>query len=104
MLRFGAMVAAADRWSADHHIPRPDWTDLGAVRTYAALVPAAEAADTLTAATDPLYRVEQLIADTAPWADAARSVRALLDAVRLRGRQSMPNREPCTPRRYRWDR
>ncbi|AXB48374.1 hypothetical protein A4R43_09275 [Amycolatopsis albispora] len=65
-------------------LPAPDWNDLDGVRRYAQLTDAAGAEDARRSATAPLAALEQLIAGTAQWTDAAPCTAELLDAVKLR--------------------
>ncbi|MEV0649428.1 AAA domain-containing protein [Phytomonospora sp. NPDC050363] len=65
-------------------LPRPDWTDLASVRSYAALVEAAAAADTVRSTGVPLARIAEVIGEVARWKDAAPCVRELDEAVSAR--------------------
>lgn len=84
------LLALSDALDAERHrladagLPRPDWTDLDAVRAYADLVDVAAAADAHAAATVPLRRIEATLAPVAAHADAAPCVRALRQATRER--------------------
>lgn len=62
-------------------LPRPDWTDLASVRSYAALVEAAAAADAVRSAGVPLARIADVVGEVARWKDAAPCVRELDAAV-----------------------
>jgi DNA polymerase III delta prime subunit len=84
LLRLADALEHEQRGLAGLGIPRPDWTDLDAVRTYASLVDAAEAVDASTAAEEPLRRLEEVLAETSRWADAAPCAGELLAAVRTR--------------------
>jgi AAA domain len=84
VLRLADALEAEQRGLAEHGLPRPDWTDLDAVRTYAELVDAAGAADAAAAAEEPLRLLEETLAEAARWADAAPCVKAMLGAVRQR--------------------
>jgi very-short-patch-repair endonuclease len=84
VLKLGAALDAEQRWLAGLRLPRPDWTDLDAVRTYADLVDAAAATDASKAAAEPLRQLEETLVDAARWDDAAPCVHNLLAAVRER--------------------
>lgn len=84
VLRLSEGLATEQRRLVDAGLPRPDWTDLDAVRAYADLVDVAAAADAHAAATVPLRRVEATLAAAAAHADAAPCVRALRRAARDR--------------------
>ncbi|EWM17036.1 DNA helicase [Kutzneria sp. 744] len=81
VLALGAALEAEERSLAAIGLPRPNWTDLAAVQTYARLVDAAGAADARTAATAPLLDIVRTIADVAQWADAAPCVHDLARAA-----------------------
>ncbi|HEY7597636.1 MAG TPA: AAA domain-containing protein [Actinophytocola sp.] len=84
VLRLSEALETEQRALADAGLPRPDWTDLDAVRTYARLVDVAAAADAHAAATVPLRRIEATLSVAAGHADAAPCVRALREAARQR--------------------
>ena len=84
VLRLGHELGVEERRLAAAGLPRPDWRDLAAMRTYASLVDAAAAADALAAAEEPLRRLADAVADAARWADAAPCVHQLDQAVRER--------------------
>lgn len=65
-------------------LPKPDWHDLVAVRTYASLVDAAATADARVVAMQPLELLENTLTEAARWADAAPTVHRMLLAVRER--------------------
>ena len=75
VLRLSEALETEQRLLADAGLPRPDWTDLDAVRAYARLVDVAAAADAHAAATVPLRRIEATLSVAAGHADA-RAVRA----------------------------
>ncbi|WP_327009770.1 AAA domain-containing protein [Dactylosporangium sp. NBC_01737] len=74
-------LAAEERTLAELELPQPNWTDVTAVRAYAALVDAAGAVDALTAATLPLQRIEETLVKAAQRADAAPCVHRMLLAT-----------------------
>jgi very-short-patch-repair endonuclease len=84
VLRLSEALELEQRALADAGLPRPDWTDLDAVRAYARLVDVAAAADAHAAATVPLRRIEATLSVAAGHADAAPCVRALREAARRR--------------------
>jgi very-short-patch-repair endonuclease len=88
VLALGEALEAEERGLAGLGLPRPNWTDLDAVQTYARLVDAAAASDARTAATMPLLEVVRTIADVAQWADAAPSVKHLAHAAEKRDHES----------------
>jgi very-short-patch-repair endonuclease len=88
VLSLGAALEAEERGLAGLGLPRPDWTDLAAVQTYARLVDAAAAADAHSAAVAPLAEIGQAVADVARWADAAPCVRQLARAVEERDHEA----------------
>ncbi|HEX4705124.1 MAG TPA: AAA domain-containing protein, partial [Pseudonocardiaceae bacterium] len=61
VLRLATALWTEQRHLADVGLPRPDWTDLAAVRAYADLVDAAAAADGLATATAPLARIIRVL-------------------------------------------
>ncbi|MBB4907796.1 AAA domain-containing protein [Actinophytocola algeriensis] len=84
VLRLGEALDAEQHRFAEAGLPRPDWTDLDAVRRYADLVDVAAAVDAHTTATLPLRRLAAAVSTVAGRADAAPCVPALLAAVRDR--------------------
>jgi very-short-patch-repair endonuclease len=84
VLRLSEALEIEQRALAAAGLPRPDWTDLDAVRAYARLVDVAAAADAHAAATVPLRRIEAALSVAAGHADAAPCVRALREAARRR--------------------
>ncbi|GAB3448022.1 hypothetical protein GCM10027436_40600 [Actinophytocola sediminis] len=84
VLRLSEKLAAEQRGLTDAGLPRPDWTDLDAVRGYADLVDVAAAADAHAAATVPLRRIEAALSSAAGHAEAAPCVRRLRQAARDR--------------------
>jgi hypothetical protein len=84
VLRLGEALDLERQRFAEAGLPRPDWTDLDAVRRYANLVDVAAAVDAHTTATLPLRRLESAVSTVAGRADAAPCVPALLAAVRER--------------------
>ncbi|MFK0245659.1 AAA domain-containing protein [Amycolatopsis azurea] len=88
VLALGEALEAEERGLAGRGLPRPNWTDLDAVQTYARLVDAAAASDARTASTVPLLGVVRVIADVAQWADAAPCVKQLMQAVEERDHES----------------
>ncbi len=84
VLRLSEALETEQRMLTEAGLPRPDWTDLVAVRTYAKLVDVAAAADAHAAATVPLRRVEATLSVSAGHADVAPCVRALREAARGR--------------------
>ncbi|MFC3450937.1 AAA domain-containing protein [Amycolatopsis speibonae] len=88
VLALGEALEAEERGLAGRGLPRPNWTDLDAVQTYARLVDAAAASDARTAATVPLLDVVRAIAEVARWADAAPCVKHLMQAVEERDHES----------------
>ncbi|OLF15429.1 AAA domain-containing protein [Actinophytocola xanthii] len=84
VLRLSAALEAEQRELTGAGLPRPDWTDLDAVRAYADLVEVADAAQAHAAATVPLRRIEGTLAAAAAHADAAPCLRALRRAARDR--------------------
>ncbi|MFD5825984.1 AAA domain-containing protein [Lentzea sp. NPDC060358] len=88
VLRLGEALEAEERGLAGLGLPRPNWTDLEAVQTYARLVDAAAASDARTAAAVPLLEVSRVIGTVAEWADAAPCVRDLAQATENRDAES----------------
>lgn len=88
VLALGEALETEERGLAGLGLPRPNWTDLDAVQTYARLVDAAAASDARTAATVPLLEVARTTADVARWADAAPCVEHLAQAVEERDHES----------------
>ncbi|HWM04043.1 MAG TPA: AAA domain-containing protein, partial [Actinophytocola sp.] len=84
VLRLSEKLETEQRLLQEAGLPRPDWTDLDAVRGYAHLVDVAAAADAHAAATVPLRRIEATLSVAAGHADAAPCVRALRQATRQR--------------------
>ena len=84
VLRLSEALETEQRLLHDAGLPRPDWTDLDAVRTYADLVDVAAAADAHAAAIVPLRRIEATLSVAAGHADAAPCVRALRQAAKQR--------------------
>jgi very-short-patch-repair endonuclease len=84
VLRLSEALENEQRLLTEAGLPRPDWTDLDAVRAYARLVDVAAAADAHAAATVPLRRIEATLSVAAGHADAAPCVRALREAARRR--------------------
>ncbi|MFJ6673282.1 AAA domain-containing protein [Actinosynnema sp. NPDC091369] len=88
VLALGEALESEERDLAGLGLPRPNWTDLDAVQTYARLVDAAAASDARTAATVPLLEVVRTIADVARRADAAPCVKHLAQAAEERDHES----------------
>jgi very-short-patch-repair endonuclease len=88
VLALGAALETEERGLAGLGLPRPDWTDLDAVQSYAWLVDAAAAADALSAAVAPLTEIGRVVADAARWADAAPCVSQLARAVEVRDHEA----------------
>jgi very-short-patch-repair endonuclease len=84
VLRLSEALETEQRLLTEAGLPRPDWTDLTAVRAYARLVDVAAAADAHAAATVPLRRIEATLSVAAGHADHAPCVRALREAARRR--------------------
>jgi hypothetical protein len=84
VLRLSEALETEQRKLAEAGLPRPDWTDLDAVRAYANLVDVAAAADAHAAAIVPLRRIEASLSSAAGHADAAPCVRTLRQAARDR--------------------
>ncbi|WP_461120310.1 AAA domain-containing protein [Saccharothrix stipae] len=88
VLALGEALEGEERGLAGLGLPRPNWTDLDAVQTYARLVDVAAASDARTAATVPLLEVVRTIAEVAQWADAAPCVKHLTQAAEERDHES----------------
>ncbi|KOV87261.1 hypothetical protein ADL03_07310 [Nocardia sp. NRRL S-836] len=88
VLALGEALEAEERGLAGLALPRPNWTDLGAVQTYARLVDAAAASDARTAATLPLLEVVRTTSDVAQWGDAAPCVKHLAQAAEERDHEA----------------
>ncbi|WP_367130326.1 AAA domain-containing protein [Saccharothrix sp. HUAS TT1] len=88
VLALGEALEAEERGLAGLRLPRPNWTDLEAVQTYARLVDVAAAHDARTAATVPLLEVVGTIAEVAQWTDAAPCVKHLAQAAEDRDHES----------------
>ena len=84
VLRLGEALELEQRRFAEAGLPRPDWTDVDAVRRYANLVDVAAAVDAHTTATLPLRRLESAVSTVAGRVDVAPCVPALLAAARER--------------------
>ena len=84
VLRLGEALEQEQHRFIAAGLPRPDWTDLAAIRRYASLVDVAAAADEHARATLPLRRLESAVATVADRADAAPCVAAMLAAVQAR--------------------
>ncbi|HKN53915.1 MAG TPA: AAA family ATPase, partial [Amycolatopsis sp.] len=82
ILQLGAALDDQDRWLAGLGLPRPVWSSLEEVRTYARLVDVAAVQDARTAAAKPMHLVEETVEAVARWADAAPCVQMMLSAVR----------------------
>ncbi|WP_372666217.1 AAA domain-containing protein [Amycolatopsis kentuckyensis] len=87
VLALGETLETEERGLAGLGLPRPNWTDLDAVQTYARLVDAAAVADARTAATSPLLELARTVGDVARWADAAPCVKDLVAAVEERSHE-----------------
>ncbi|HEY1177574.1 MAG TPA: AAA domain-containing protein [Phytomonospora sp.] len=81
VLTLGGALDREEQALAAIGLPRPDWTDLASVRSYAALVEAAAAADAVRSAGVPLARIAEVVGEVARWKDAAPCVRELDAAV-----------------------
>jgi len=77
----GVALEIEDRRLAQAELPRPDWSDVAAIRGYATLADAALAADELAVATAPLSHLGAQLHKFAQWADAAPTVHRALLAV-----------------------
>ncbi|QFZ18823.1 AAA domain-containing protein [Saccharothrix syringae] len=88
VLALGEALETEERGLAGLGLPRPNWTDLDAVQTYARLVDAAAASDARTAATVPLLEVVRTAAEVARWADAAPCVKHLERAAEERDHET----------------
>lgn len=86
VLHLADALKGVEQRLAEWELPRPDWNDLGAVRTYASLVDVAAAQDAWTAATEPLARLQDVVADAAQWVTAPPCVDRLRAAVHARDR------------------
>ncbi|MDQ3788745.1 MAG: AAA family ATPase, partial [Actinomycetota bacterium] len=84
VVRLGEALDQEQHRFAEAGLPRPDWTDLDAVRRYANLVDVAAAVDAHAMATLPLRRLESAVSTVAGRSDAAPCVPTLLAAVRDR--------------------
>ena len=84
VLALAEALEAEEQQLASLGLPRPDWHDLEAVRTYARLIDAASAADARAAATAPVEQLEERLVGAARWKDAAATVHRFLLAVRSR--------------------
>jgi very-short-patch-repair endonuclease len=87
VLTLGENLETEERGLAGLGLPRPNWTDLGAVQTYARLVDAAAVSDARTAATSPLLELARTIGYVARWADAAPCVKDLVAVVEERSHE-----------------
>ncbi|MEU8631949.1 AAA domain-containing protein [Amycolatopsis sp. NPDC048633] len=87
VLALGETLETEERGLAGLGLPRPNWTDLDAVQTYARLVDAAAVSDARTAATSPLLELARTVGDVARWADAAPCVKDLAAAVEERSHE-----------------
>ncbi|GLY53039.1 hypothetical protein Lesp01_66950 [Lentzea sp. NBRC 102530] len=81
VLQLGAALEAEERGLSGLGLPRPNWTDLDAVQTYARLVEVAAASDARSAAAIPLLELVRTISAVAEWGDAAGCVRHLAQAA-----------------------
>lgn len=88
VLVLGEALETEERGLAGRGLPRPNWTDLDAVQTYARLVDVAAASDARTAATVPLLEAVRTITEVARWADAAPCVKHLMQAAEERDHES----------------
>ncbi|QFU88954.1 AAA domain-containing protein [Amycolatopsis sp. YIM 10] len=84
VLALGDELGAEEERLRMLNLPAPDWNDLNDVRRYARLTDAAGAEEAKRSATAPLAALEQLVAETAQWSDAAPCTENLLDAVKRR--------------------
>ena len=90
VLRLGEELDGEQRRIIDAGLPRPDWTDLAAVRAYADLVDVAGAAEAHTTATQPLRALTDTLAAASGHGDAAPCVGDLLSAVHQRDHAGYP--------------
>ena len=84
VLALGARLSEEESRLRDLGMPHPDWRDLSAVHTYAALVDAASAREALTQAMHPLERLEEKLRDSTRWADAGACIKDLHSATTSR--------------------
>jgi very-short-patch-repair endonuclease len=84
VLGHGTAIAVEERELAALGLPTVEWTDLDAIRGYAALADAVDAAEAASAAGAPLRRLDGVVGDVALLSDAAPVVHRLLLAVRQR--------------------
>ncbi|MGJ7909026.1 AAA domain-containing protein [Actinopolyspora sp. H202] len=84
VLKLGGELVTEEQRLTGAGLPRPDWSDLGAVRRYAALVDAVAAVEARASAGEPLHELEETLAGTTRWTDTGECVHALLEAVRAR--------------------
>jgi very-short-patch-repair endonuclease len=84
VLRLGDALEIEQRRIVEAGLPRPDWTDLAAVRAYADLVDVAGAAEAHDTATRPLRALTDTLAGATGHGDSAPCVGELLSAVHQR--------------------
>jgi very-short-patch-repair endonuclease len=82
--RFGETLTREQARLAQSGLPAPDWNDVRSIRGYAALIDAANAAETLRLASQPVLGLAAQISQTAQWADASPAVAQLLQAIQRR--------------------
>lgn len=80
-LALGEQIDVERAWFAENNLPIPDWNDLAAIRRYATMVEAAQAADDADAATAPLDALYSQIAAAGPAIGQAPVITSLLTAV-----------------------
>lgn len=81
VMALGADLDQEEQRLSELGIPRPDWSDLDGVRTFAHLVEAADAADTYHQAEQPLLEVLSILREASRWEDTAPGVRNLAEAA-----------------------
>lgn len=84
VLALGEQLDAEEQRLTMLDLKRPDWTDLAAVNTYAALVDAAASHDAWARAGQPFAALEDAVSSSARWDDAGACVHQLHLAVRNR--------------------
>ncbi|WP_017975243.1 AAA domain-containing protein [Actinopolyspora halophila] len=88
VLELGGELETEQQRLAQSGLPKPDWSDLAAVRHYAALGEAATAVEDRATASAPLDELDKHLEETTRWTDTGECVHGLLEAVRARDHES----------------
>lgn len=81
VVALGDTIERDERWLGGLGLPRPDWSDLDAVRTYTRVIDAVTAEAALAAATRPLAGLARTVDDLVERENVAACVRRLAEAI-----------------------